>query len=62
MRLIPTLTVVFLALLALLQLTRIVLGWSVVVDGVHVPLWASGIACIVVGGLALLLWRDVRHG
>lgn len=61
MRPVPTLVVVFLALLALLQLTRVLLGWEVVVNGVLVPLWASGIACVVAGGLALLLWRDAHR-
>lgn len=61
MKPIPTLVVVFLSLLAFLQLTRVLLGWEVVVNGVGIPLWASGIACVVAGGLALLLWRDARR-
>ncbi len=34
-----TLAIVFLGLLSLLQLTRVLLGWSVVVNGVAVPTW-----------------------
>lgn len=61
MRPIPLLVVLFLFLLASLQLTRVVLGWEVLVNGTPVPIWTSGIACVVAGGLALLLWRDARR-
>ena len=56
-----TLAIVFLGLLALLQLTRVLLGWSVVVNGVSVPIWASGIACVIAAGLALMLYRESRR-
>ena len=61
MKPVQTLVVVFLSLLALVQLTRVLLGWSVVVNGYAVPLWASGVAFVVAGGLALLLWREARR-
>lgn len=50
-----------LGLLAALQLLRFALGWPVTVNGFSVPLWASAIACLVAGGLALMLWRENRH-
>ena len=50
-----------LALIALLQLTRVLLGWDVAVNGVTVPLWASVIAAIVTGSLSLLTWRESRR-
>jgi len=53
-----TLVIVFLGLLSLLQLTRVLLGWSVVVNGVSVPIWASAVACVIAAGLALMLWRE----
>ena len=56
-----SITVVFLALLALLQLSRVVLGWEVLVNGIPVPLWASAIAAVVTGGLALMLWREASR-
>ena len=61
MKTFTTLTIVFLGLLALLQLTRVLLGWSVVVNGVTVPIWASGIACVIAAGLALMLYRESRR-
>jgi hypothetical protein len=56
-----SLACLLLALIALLQLTRVVLGWDVAVNGVHVPLWASGVAAFVTGGLSALVWRESRH-
>ena len=53
-----TLVIVFLGLLSVLQLARVLLGWSVVVNGVSVPIWASAVACVIAAGLALMLWRE----
>ena len=53
--------VLFLALLALLQLARVVLGWPVLVAGTAVPLWASVVAAVVAGGIAVMLWRESRR-
>ncbi len=54
-------TIVVLGLLALIQLTRTLLGWVVVVNGVSIPLWASALAAVVAGGLALMLWKESRR-
>jgi len=56
-----TLAIVFLGLLSLLQLTRVLLGWSVIVNGVSVPIWASVVACLIAGALALMLLRESRR-
>ena len=41
------------AIIAVLQFTRAVGGWQVVVNGTtSVPLWASWIVCVVTAGLA----------
>ena len=61
MKPIQTVVVVFLSLLALVQLLRVLLGWGVVVNGIAIPMWASVIAVLVAGGLALLLWREARR-
>ena len=53
-----SLAIVVLALLALLQLARVLLGWTVVVGGFAVPIWASVVAAIIAGGLALMLYRE----
>lgn len=53
-------TMVVLSLIAILQLARFILGWEVSVSGVTVPVWVSGIAFVVSGGLAVMLWRENR--
>lgn len=53
-------TVVVLSLVAIVQLIRLALGWEVSVNGVSIPVWASGIAVVVAGGLAVMLWRESR--
>lgn len=55
-----TLAMVFLSLIAILQLTRFVLGWEVTVDGASIPVWASGLAFVVAGGIAAMLWRESK--
>jgi hypothetical protein len=48
------------ALISFVQLVRLLLGWPVSVNGVAIPLWASGIAFVVALGLAIMLWRESR--
>ena len=55
-----SLTCLLLGLIAVLQLMRVALGWDVVVNGVPIPLWASGLAAVVAGGLSALTWRESR--
>lgn len=44
---------IFFDLLATVQLIRFLLRWPVSVAGFSIPVWASGIAILVVGGLAV---------
>jgi hypothetical protein len=55
------LAVVFLALIALLQATRFLLGWEITIHGTVVPVWLSGIVFVIAGGLAEMLWRESRR-
>lgn len=55
-----TLAVVILSLISLLQLMRFVQGWEVSINGVIVPVWVSGLAFVVLAGLAAMLWRESR--
>jgi hypothetical protein len=52
--------IVLLALIAILQLLRFILGWEVTVQGVSVPVWASGIAFVVAAGLGVMVWLETR--
>jgi hypothetical protein len=47
----------FLALLACVQLLRLILRWQVTVAGVNVPLWASVVAALIAGSLAIWAFR-----
>jgi hypothetical protein len=51
-------SIIVFSLIAILQLTRLVLGWEVQVDGVTIPVWVSAIAFVVSAGLAVMLWRE----
>ena len=57
-----TITVVLLALIAAVQLLRFILGWEVIVNGLIVPVWLSGIVFVITAGLAVMVWREVRRG
>ena len=50
----------FFSLLALVQLTRVVSGWTVQVATVTVPVWASVLGCLVAGSLAVWAFRSSR--
>jgi hypothetical protein len=55
-----TIAILFLVLIALVQATRFLLGWEVTIHGVVIPVWLSGIAFVIAGGLAAMLWRESR--
>lgn len=47
-----------LAVVALMQFLRLILGWDVVVHGHALPMWLSFVALVVAGGLAVTVWRE----
>jgi hypothetical protein len=55
-----TLAAIVFSLVAILQFLRAALGWAVTVDGISIPLWASGLACAIAAILAFMLWREAR--
>ena len=56
-----TITIVLFSLIALLQLVRFILRWEVTVNGIIIPIWASGIAFVIAAALAVMLWREARQ-
>ena len=52
--------VVVFALVALLQLLRVALGWDVTINGILIPSWASVIACAVAATLAFRVRHEMR--
>jgi hypothetical protein len=61
MRTFCTLAAAIFALIALLQLIRIVMGWSVTFNGIDVPFWASWIAVVVAATLSFVGFRATRR-
>lgn len=53
--------VLLLSAISLLQLLRVAMGVAVTVNGWPVPVWISGIACVVAGVTAAMLWREARR-
>ena len=47
-------------LMCLAQLLRLVTGLDVLVAGHHLPLWPSGLAFLILGGMSLWLWKLSR--
>jgi hypothetical protein len=45
---------------AFVQLLRTVLGWPVQVDLFTVPVWLSGVAFLITGGMAVWAFRSAK--
>ncbi len=52
---------VLLAVVSLAHLLRIVFGAQVTVADRVIPIWVSGVAFVVAGGVAIMLWREARR-
>ena len=48
-----TIVAVIFALVALLHLLRLVMGWSILIDSWTAPMWVSWVGLVVAGGLSL---------
>jgi hypothetical protein len=62
-----TAAVVVFTLVAALHVTRIVLGWKVIIGeqvmalgGTSIPMWASYPGAVIPAILAVMLWRESR--
>jgi hypothetical protein len=53
-------SIFLLAVVSLAHLMRILLGVRVTVADSVIPMWVSGVAFVVAGGLAIMLWRSAR--
>ena len=47
-------------IVSLLHLLRYFLGWVVTVNAVQIPMWVSLLGFVVAGGLAIMLWREMK--
>ncbi len=55
-----TIAAVIFALVALVHILRVFLGWEVTVSGMAVPMWASVAGLVIATGLAVMLLREAR--
>jgi hypothetical protein len=53
-----TAALVIFALVAIVHLLRLLLGWSVTFNGTDIPMWVSVVALAIAAGLAFGLWRE----
>jgi hypothetical protein len=45
---------------ALLHAVRFVAGWEVTIAGPAIPVWLRAPACLIAGGLDVMVWRESR--
>ncbi len=57
-----TIAAVIFAVIALVHILRLFLGWEVTVSGVAIPMWASVAGLVIAAGLAGMLLREARKG
>ena len=55
-----TIAAVIFALVALVHVLRLFLGWEVIASGIAVPMWASVAGLVIAAGLAVMLLREAR--
>ncbi len=55
------LAMIFLVVFAVLHLLRLLFGVTIVIGGTTVPLWASILAFLVSGIIAVMLWREGKR-
>jgi len=56
-----TIAIVIFALMAVLHVLRLILGWEAVINGMVVPMWVSVVGVFIAGGLAVMLWHESRQ-
>jgi hypothetical protein len=52
------LAVVVFALVAVVQLLRVLLGWIVTINGISIAPWVSIVICLITITLAVMVWRE----
>jgi hypothetical protein len=60
MKPISTIAVIFFGLFALLHVTRLIVGFQVVIGSFTVPVWASIAGAIVFAYLSYAMWKEVK--
>lgn len=48
-----------LELVGLVHIIRLFAGWEIVIEGMTVPMWLSGVAAAALMGLAVQVWMEL---
>jgi uncharacterized membrane protein YjjP (DUF1212 family) len=56
-----TIAIVLFSLIAVIHILRLGFHWEIVAAGFVIPLWVSVPGFIVTGGLAFLLWKEMKR-
>jgi hypothetical protein len=56
-----TIASVFFTIVALLHLLRLLQGWEIIINGMHLPMWISVFGCAIPAVLAFMLWREAHR-
>lgn len=56
-----TIAAVFFTIVAILHLLRLLQGWVIIVNGIHIPMWVSVFGCVIPVILAFMLWREAHQ-
>ena len=55
-------TIIAIAIFALgsvVHLSRLLLGWELIINGIAISIWVSGLAFVLAGGLAFMVYREM---
>lgn len=52
---------ILLGVVSVAHLLRMIFGTPLTVGEQAVPMWVSGVAFVVAGGIAVMLWRESRR-
>jgi hypothetical protein len=53
-----TIAVVVFAVICIVHILRLVLGWEANVNGTSIPTWASIVGALISGLLAIMVWKE----
>lgn len=53
-----TIAIVVFAIIGVLHLVRLILGWEAEIDHMVIPVWISGVGAVLAGLLAVMLWKE----
>lgn len=54
------LATILLVAVSVAHIVRMIYGWQVTIADAIIPMWASGVAAVITGIAAILLWRGAR--